>query len=131
MRFYTPTALAAGALVALMAMPASAAMTSRIGDPQLCELMATISHQAALMRVDGLSQQQAADRLSAVIGSILSDGSGSQRERQRLADLVGQEATGILRLVYSVPIGRTTKAKTAYVLGAQEYVFGYCMGYHD
>ena len=116
------------ALAVLAAPSADAAMLSRIGDREVCSLMSTIGREAALMRQTGVSQQSAANRMGSLIGSALSNGSGSQAERQRTANLVAGEATNILRLVYSMPVERDDRARAAAVLAAEEYIYGYCMG---
>lgn len=90
--------------------------------------MATMGRDAAVMRQSGVGQQTAANRMSRSISGALANGSGSTASRQRLADLVGAEATSILRLVYSVPVGRTEPERTSWVIAAGKYIYGYCMG---
>ena len=114
--------------LALLAAPADAAMLSRVGDPEVCALLAGIGREAAVMRQSGISQQQAAQRLGALIGDVLSNGEGRLAARQDTADLVGAEATGILRLVYSLPVGRDDRQRAAAVAAAGEFIFDYCMG---
>lgn len=116
------------ALAATAAPPAEAAMISRIYDRDICSLMSTIGREAALMRQSGVSQQSAANRMGSLIGNALSNGSGSQAQRQRTANLVAGEATNILRLVYSMPVERTDRGRAAAVLAAEEYIYDYCMG---
>ena len=116
------------ALAATAAAPVHAAMISRVYDHGICSLMATIGHEAALMRQSGVSQQSAANRMGSLIGSALSNGSGSQAERQRTANIVAGEATNILRLIYSAPVGRNDTERVAYVMAAEEYIYDYCMG---
>ena len=115
-------------VVGLAVPVANAAMISRIGDHEVCVLMATMGRDAAVMRQSGVGQQTAANRMSRSISGALANGSGSTASRQRLADLVGAEATSILRLVYSVPVGRTEPERTSWVIAAGKYIYGYCMG---
>lgn len=128
MRYRVPALSVACALAALTAPPADAAMISRISDPDICSLMASIGHEAAVMRQSGVSQQSAASRMGSLIGGALSNGSGSQAERQRTANLVAGEATNILRLIYSAPMGRNDTERVAYVQAAEAYIYDYCMG---
>lgn len=116
------------ALAIPLASPVDAAMISRIYDHDVCSLMSTIGHEAAVMRQSGVSQQSAANRMGGLIGNALSNGSGSQAQRQRTANLVAGEATNILRLIYSTPVGRNNAERVAYVQAAEEYIYDYCMG---
>lgn len=91
----------AWACAAVLAAPAAAAEPY---DAAWCETLTALAHDMAEMRMDGLTQAQAAGRAADRIAQAVNTAPLSGRERRAVADALAPAATKILRFVYSVPL---------------------------
>ena len=69
-----------------------------------------------------MSQQGAAHSVGDSISELLSNRPGSQQQRQYLANLVAEDSTRIIQLVYSVSI---SSANDSQVIG--QFIYDKCM----
>lgn len=92
-------------------------------DRAYCAILARIAFDAAEMRADGLSQQQVAGNLAAVIGEAAGAAPGPLQARREAAALLGAASTQILRFVYTVPMG---PEEQPFPFRVATFIYGLC-----
>ena len=93
----------------------------------VCEVLGEIAAGASALRQGGVDQRTAAQLLGGVIANAAAGLPGTHAERQRLATLIGQRATPILTVVYSVPVERTEIGRDAAVWAGRQVIYRQCL----
>lgn len=93
----------------------------------VCEILGEIAAGAGAMRQSGMDQHTAARLLGSVIASAVGQMPGTHAERQYLATLIGQRATPILAVVYSLPVERTEMGRDAAVWAGRQVIYRQCL----
>lgn len=111
----------AAACAALLA--AAPAAAQQPYDATYCEILSMLGHQMAELRVEGLTQRQAAGHTAAMISEAVNSSGAPLAVRRVIAGRLGQASTDILRFVYTVPI-RPEDEPFAFRVGV--FIYGVC-----